>query len=69
MAKQIVWNDEYQGPRYTYYSPLRPVAQLWISSEFTRVISSGQNDREITLTTELSESFVKQCDLILRIGA
>ena len=65
MSYKIVFSSNYEGPRYTYRSPLRPVSQLWLPDETIRVIITGQSDREVTLTELLPARLVSQFSLEL----
>ena len=61
-----VRTDEYTGPRYTYYSPLRPMMALLLPNGFTVVITMGQDERIIVTTEPLPEHFIEQLSLELR---
>lgn len=58
-----VFADEYTGPGYHYYSPLRPIVPTLLPEGFTVVIRVGQNPRIVVTTTPLPETFVKQWSL------
>lgn len=59
------WSDEYNGPRYTYYSPLRPMMAHLLPSGFTTVITLGQAKDIIVTTERLPDSFIEQASLEL----
>ena len=61
----VFWSDEYTGPRYTYYSPLRPIPAHLLPAGFTTVLTSGQAQDIIVTTKPLPESFVGQASLEL----
>ena len=58
-----VWADEYQGPRYRYYSPYRPITPTLLPAGYTVVLRLGQDPRVIVTTEPLPEGFIKQWDL------
>ena len=60
-----VWDDEYQGPRWVYYSPLRPVSATMLPRESTAVIKVGMDPRTVVVTEPLPEHFVDQWSLEL----
>lgn len=66
MPTQGVWSDEYTGPRYTYYSPLRPISPTLLPDGYTVVISVGSDPRRITTTEALPERFIQNWSLELQ---
>lgn len=66
MAQKHVWADQYEGPRFTYYSPLRPIAAHMLPFGVTVVISVGQDARTIITTEALPDHFVSQWSLVVK---
>ena len=64
--QSYLWSDEYSGPRFTYYSPLRPMSVSLLPNGFTTVIELDQDERIVVTTEPLPESFVTQASLELR---
>ena len=62
-AIQGVWADEYNGPTFTYYSPLRPITATLLPLGSVVVITVGQDPRRIVVTEPLPEQFIKQWSL------
>jgi len=60
MAIQSVWSDEYEGERFTYYSPLRPVSPVNLPPGTTYIVEVGRDPRIVVTTAPLSESFITQ---------
>ncbi len=65
MAISHIWSDEYNGPAYTYFSPLRPIRATMLPDGFKVVLPVvGPTDEHyITTTEQLPESFCKQASL------
>ena len=64
MAIQGVWSDEYSGPRYTYYSSLRPFPVYLLPTGYVVVITGpGSDPRTIVTTEPLPQQFIDQTSL------
>lgn len=64
MAIKAVWDDEYTGPRYTYYSPLRPFPVYLLPTGWVAVITGpGSDPRTIVTTEPLPQQFIDQTSL------
>lgn len=68
MPIHSVWSDEYTGPRYTYYSPLRPIPATLLPEGYTVVVgsTSAPDLSVITTTKPLPQRFIDQWSLELR---
>ena len=62
-AIQGVWDDEYTGPRFTYYSPLRPITATLLPTGSVVVLTVGQDPKRIVVTEPLPERFIEQWSL------
>ena len=58
-----VWEDEYTGEVYEYYSSLRPVSTTLLPNGYTAVIRVGGDPQTIKTTEPLPESFINQLSL------
>ncbi len=63
MASKSVWGDKYEGERFTYYSPLRPLTPTQLPDGMVYIIEVGRDPRVVVTTTALPESFIFQASL------
>ena len=63
MGTQSVWSDEWEGERFTYYSPLRPVSLVNLPPGTIYIVEVGRDPRIVVTTAPLSESFIAQTSL------
>ena len=61
-----VYDDEYTGERFTYYSPLRPIAYSLIPKECEVVIKPSLDSRTVITTNPLPDDFISQWSLEVR---
>lgn len=66
MPIQGIWSDEYTGPKYTYYSPLRPISATLLPEGYTVVMTVGRDPRTIVTTEPLPNRFIEQWSLEVR---
>ena len=58
-----VWSDEYNGERFTYYSPLRPLTPTLLPKGTVYIMEVGRDPRIIVTTAPLPSNFVEQASL------
>ena len=66
MKNEAGWSDEYEGERFTYYSPLRPMSPTNLPEGTVYILEVGRDPRIVVTTAPLSDSFINQTSLEIR---
>ena len=56
-AIQSVWSDEYEGERFTYYSPLRPLSPTLMPEGTVYIVEVGRDPRIVVTTNPLPDDY------------